>query len=68
VTGLGGKFEILRESIDISGVVNVTIEGNKLTIKHDPKFVEEVLSKIKEQVFTPVGVRMSISKDFLLFQ
>ncbi|RLI77771.1 recombinase RecF [Archaeoglobales archaeon] len=67
-TGYGGKFEILRESIDVSGVVNVTMEGNKLTIKHRPKFVEEVLNRVKEPIFTPVGGKISISKDLLIFQ
>ncbi len=66
LTGFGGRFEILRESMNISGVVNVTIEGNKLTIKHDSKFIEDILSKAKEPISSPFGV--PISKEFVVFQ
>ncbi len=68
VTGFGGKFEILRESIDISGIVNVTIEGNKLTIKHDSKFIDNVWDKVKDAVFPPFIKLSKLDRDSVLFQ
>jgi len=65
LTGYGGKFEILRKSMSISGVLDVIMEGNSLTIKHHPKFIEEVLDNVKE-VLMSFGKK--ISKDLLLFQ
>jgi len=75
VTGFGGRFEILRESIDISGVVNVMIEGNKLIVKHDPKFIENVWDKVKKaslvfapSPFTKLDKVKLDDKDIIIYQ
>ncbi len=55
VTGYGGRFEILREYVSISNIVEITIEGKKLIIKHNPKFIEDAWDKIKELPFIEFG-------------
>jgi len=75
VTGLGGKFEILRESITIPDIVNITVEGYKILIKHDPEFIEKIWSKkicdeLEElATISPIfGDQVSIDKEQLILQ
>jgi|GEM_PF-695138 predicted ATPase len=70
VTGIGGRFEVLRESVSVSNVVNIIREGNKVIIKHAPEFIESVWNGIKS-FHLPPFLWKSISKeskDSLIYQ
>lgn len=47
-TGVGGKFQILKEVLDIKGVLTVEREGEWVRVKHDEKFFEEAWEKIQQ--------------------
>jgi predicted ATPase len=61
VTGLGGKFEILRESVDIPNFVKIDREGNKVTVKHEPEFINKSWEKVKS-VTGPIPVEFEAPK------
>ena len=48
ISGTGGRFEILRESLNIPGVVKLERKGNKVVVEHDPNFIDEIWEKLKE--------------------
>ena len=47
LTGIGGKFEIIRELLKIDGILTLEKEGEWLTIKHDEKYLSNVWEEIK---------------------
>ncbi|CAG0996194.1 MAG: AAA family ATPase [Candidatus Methanoperedens sp.] len=42
-TGVGQKFQILREILDVRDYVKVYKEGEWIAIKHNPDFIEDVI-------------------------
>ena len=46
-TGIGGKFQILRELLDIKGYLKILKEGEWLTVKHDHAFIEDIIKNLK---------------------
>ncbi|MBU3965782.1 MAG: AAA family ATPase [Euryarchaeota archaeon] len=47
-TGAGGKFQILREVLEIKGYVMFEKGGNKIAIKHDADFINNIIKNIHE--------------------
>jgi hypothetical protein len=47
-TGAGGKFQILREILDIRDYVKVYKEGEWITIKHNKNFIDEIVRNFDE--------------------
>jgi predicted ATPase len=47
-TGVGGKFQILREMLHIIDYLKIEKEGEWLTIKHDADFIEDVIKNLDE--------------------
>lgn len=47
-TGAGGKFQILREVLDIRGYVKFEKEGSKIAIKHDVNFIDVITKNINK--------------------
>jgi predicted ATPase len=45
-TGAGGKFQILREVLEIKGYVMFEKGGNKIAIKHDVNFIDIIIKNI----------------------
>ena len=46
-TGVGGKFQILKEALEIEGILSLVIEGEWLRVRHDEKFLEDAWEKIR---------------------
>lgn len=46
-TGVGGKFQILKEALEIEGILSLEIEGEWLRVRHDEKFLEDAWVKIQ---------------------
>ncbi|MCZ7384532.1 MAG: AAA family ATPase [Candidatus Methanoperedens sp.] len=44
-TGTGGKFQILRELLDIKGYLKFEKKGEWTAVKHDMKFIDAVIEK-----------------------
>jgi hypothetical protein len=63
-TGTGGKFQILREVLDIRGYVNFEKEGNKLAIKHNVNFIDVVIKNLHdyESTYDQTKLKKEISK------
>ncbi len=72
ITGYGGRFEILKERLFVKGYVDITIEGNKLIIMHDSKFIEKIWNKIKslsKSIFSMRYLKEALSeKESITFQ
>ncbi|VVB89406.1 DNA replication and repair protein RecF [uncultured archaeon] len=47
-TGTGGKFQILRELLDIKGYLKFEKKGEWIAAKHDVKFIDVVIEKPQE--------------------
>ena len=47
-TGMGGKFQILREVLDIKGYLKFEKKGEWITVKHDMNFIDAVIEKPQE--------------------
>ena len=47
-TGAGGKFQILRELLDIKGYIRIGKEGEWLNVKHDNNFIEQVIKNLDD--------------------
>jgi predicted ATPase len=47
-TGTGGNFQILRELLDIRGYLKFEKKGEWMTVKHDMKFIDDVIKKPQE--------------------
>ncbi|WP_456475165.1 AAA family ATPase [Candidatus Pyrohabitans sp.] len=60
-TGIGGKFQILRELLDIKGYLKILKEGEWLTVKHDPAFIESVVKNLKKYV-ADYGLKTKLRK------
>ena len=48
-TGVGGRFEIVRESLKIDGILTLEKEGEHLTIKREREYVDKLWEEIKEE-------------------
>lgn len=48
LTGVGGKFQILREEIEVKDFFSLRKEGEQLTVTHNPVFFQEALGKIPQ--------------------
>jgi len=48
-TGVGGRFEIVRESLKIDGILTLGKEGEHLTIKREREYVDKLWEEIKEE-------------------
>jgi AAA15 family ATPase/GTPase len=46
-TGVGGKFQILKEALEIEGILMLEIEGEWQRVRHDAKFLEDAWEKIQ---------------------
>ena len=65
-TGRGGKFEILREKLEIEGFISFELSGGVLGIKFDEKWkkeLEQVIKKLKRSK-TPVVEYFAIDWDY----
>ncbi|GFO97401.1 RecF/RecN/SMC N terminal domain [groundwater metagenome] len=60
-TGVKGKFQILREVLDIKGYVKIEKQGGLLTIKHDLNFVDSVINNINNFKSSD-GVKLKLKK------
>jgi len=47
-TGMGGAFRLLREAVDVEGVVRLEKNGEVLTIRHDPGFLAWAWPEVEE--------------------
>jgi len=46
-TGVGGRFQILKEAFEIEGILTLEREGEWLRVRHDEKFLEDAWEKIQ---------------------
>jgi predicted ATPase len=46
-TGVGGRFQILKEAFKIEGILTLEREGEWLRVRHDEKFFEDAWEKIQ---------------------
>jgi len=54
-TGTGGKFQILREVLDIRGYLKFEKRGEWISAKHDMKFIDDVIEKPQEYEVSSKG-------------
>ena len=47
-TGIGGAFRLLREVVDVKGVVRLEKEGGLLRIRHDEDFLDRAWEEVEE--------------------
>lgn len=47
-TGVGGRFEIIKESLKIDGILNLEREGEYVTINREEKYLNELWEGIKK--------------------
>ncbi len=47
-TGAGGKFQIFREVLDLRGYVKFEKESEWITVKHNEKFIDNIIEKPHE--------------------
>ncbi len=47
-TGTGGRFQILREVLDIRDYLKFEKKGEWITIKHDIKYIDSLIEKLQE--------------------
>ncbi len=59
-TGAGGKFQILRETLELKDYVKIKKEGEWLTIKHDLNFVDSAIKNLMEE--SEYGVKTVLKK------
>ena len=57
-TGTGGKFQILREVLDIRGYLKLEKKGEWISAKHDMKFIDAVIEKPQEYDLSSDGKTM----------
>lgn len=60
-TGAGGKFQILREILDIKGYLKFEKKGEWTSVKHDMKFIDAVIEKPQKYDVSSEG-KLIISK------
>nr|QNO51911.1 hypothetical protein OCNPINJI_00005 [Methanosarcinales archaeon ANME-1 ERB6] len=46
-TGVGGRFQILKEAFEIEGILTLEREGGWRRVRHDEKFLEDAWEKIQ---------------------
>jgi len=63
-TGTGGKFQILREVLDIKGYLKFEKENELLTIKHDINFIDGIVKNLHEyeSTYNQTKLKKEISK------
>ncbi|VVB97798.1 DNA replication and repair protein RecF [uncultured archaeon] len=61
-TGVGRKFQILREVLDIRGYLKFMKEGDLLTIGHNPDFIERVIKNLPKYE-TSLGDKTKLKKN-----
>ncbi len=61
-TGTGGKFQILRELLDIKGYLKFEKKGEWTAVKHDMKFIDAVIEKPQKYNVSSEG-KLIISKN-----
>ncbi|MEO0134416.1 MAG: AAA family ATPase, partial [candidate division WOR-3 bacterium] len=49
-TGITGKFEILKETLEIDKILTLEREGGEIRIKHNEKFLEEVWQTYSKEI------------------
>jgi predicted ATPase len=59
-TGVGGRFQILKEAFEIEGILTLEREGEWMRVRHDEKFFEEAWGKIQR-----MGKRDSLFRELL---
>jgi len=66
ITGHAGKFEVLREVIDVFKVVTIERSGNTIRIRHNPDFINAFFADIKDtQIASKIpGRRDLIDKTY----
>ena len=54
-TGVGGKFQILREVLEMEGILTLEREGEWVRVRHNEKFFEEAWGEIhgRQGTFSP---------------
>ncbi|MBE9595198.1 MAG: AAA family ATPase, partial [Proteobacteria bacterium] len=46
-TGVGGRFQILKEALEIEGILTLVREGEWQRVRHDAKFLEDAWKKMQ---------------------
>ena len=59
-TGVGQKFQILREVLEIKDFIKLEKEGDMLIIRHDLNFIESALKNLMEE--SAYGIKTLIKK------
>ena len=49
-TGTGGKFQILKEAIEIKNYLTIEREGEWITIRHDEDFFNDAWAKLQSEI------------------
>lgn len=66
VTGAGGRFEVLREVLEVRDVLRIEREGDTVKVVHDPSFIRRKLSgEMPPEIGTPKevqSVRIDLSR------
>ncbi|MBU4075899.1 MAG: AAA family ATPase, partial [Euryarchaeota archaeon] len=62
-SGVGGKFQILREVLDIKGYLKFQKDGEWITIKHNADFIKEVIKNVDEYESVYRGFKSRLIKD-----
>jgi len=52
-SGLGGKFKIVKEKIEVKGFFTIEKEGERLRIKHDNSFFEKAWAEFEKRLPHP---------------
>ncbi|WP_096204878.1 AAA family ATPase [Candidatus Methanoperedens nitratireducens] len=61
-TGVGQKFQILREILDVRDYVKIYKEGEWITIKHDKNFIISIIKNLDEYD-TDYGSKVNLRKN-----
>lgn len=61
-TGVGGKFQILKEVLEIEGILTLEREGEWQRVRHDEKFLEDAWEKIQRMDESDSSFRKLLEK------
>ena len=65
-TGRGGKFDILREKLEIEGILSLELEGNILTVTHSEDFLLNQIGSLeryaKKELLLPPPLRRKFGR------
>lgn len=64
-TGAGGKFQILKEVLDVRGFVRFEKEGKLIVIIHNPDFIEDVIKNPLKYEASPKKAKLKKLKNQL---